>query len=273
MVKEKKMRVFISSDMEGTAGVVHWQETEQEHPNQYQPFSVQMSREVAAACQGAIDAGAQDVVVKDAHDSARNIIFDMLPESVRMIRGWTGDMHSMMSGIQHGKFDAALMTGYHTGVAQTGSPLSHTMNLQNSMVKLNGEPASEFVLNAYMDGYYKVPVAFLSGDQEICEQAKRMIPGIETVATKEGIGGAVLSIHPALAVKRIRAGVQKVLSGDLRSCLVVMPEHFQMEITYRKHQDAYTRANYPGAVLKDGNTVSFEADDYMEIMRFMNFCL
>ena len=96
MVKEKEMRVFISSDMEGTAGVVHWQETEQEHPNQYQPFSVQMSREVAAACQGAIDAGAQDVVVKDAHDSARNIIFDMLPESVQMIRGWTGDMHSMM---------------------------------------------------------------------------------------------------------------------------------------------------------------------------------
>ena len=54
------------------------------------------------------------------------------------------------------------------------------------MVKLNGEPASEFVLNAYMAGYYKVPVAFLSGDQEICEQAKRMIPGIETVATPGG---------------------------------------------------------------------------------------
>ncbi|MBQ7916570.1 MAG: M55 family metallopeptidase [Firmicutes bacterium] len=266
------MKVFISSDMEGTAGIVNWWETEMEHPDQYNAFAVQMSKEVAAACQGALDAGADEVVVKDAHDSARNIDFNLLPESVKMLRGWTGDMHSMMSGIQQG-MDAVMMTGYHSGVGQPENPLSHTMNTKNTMVKINGEPVSEFVLNAYMAGYYQIPVVFVSGDQGICDKAKELIPEITTVAVKEGIGAAVLSIHPALAVKKIREGVQKALSGDLSQCQVQMPEYFEMEITLREHALAHSRANYPGAVLKDSRTVAFESHDYMEIMRFMHFCL
>lgn len=182
-------------------------------------------------------------------------------------------MHSMMSGIQYMDFDAVMMTGYHSAVAQPESPLSHTMNLQNTMVKLNGQVASEFMLNAYVAGYYKIPVVFVSGDQGICEAAREMIPGITTVAVKVGIGGAVLSIHPALAVKKIQAGAKKALSGDLSLCQVKMPEHFKMEITLRRHTDAFSRGNYPGARKEGSNTIVFESDDYMEVMRFMNFCL
>lgn len=267
------MRVFISSDIEGTAGVVHWWETEKEHPDQYAVFADQMSREVAAACQGAMEAGAEEVIVKDAHDSARNIDFRMLPEEVKLLRGWSGDMHSMMSGIQTGHFDAALMTGYHSGVGQPGNPLSHTMNLQNEMVRINNEPVSEFVINAYMAGYYHVPVVFVCGDQGICDAASKLIPQITAVPVKEGIGGAVLSIHPQLAVRRIREGVRRALEGDLDRCMVPMPESFLMEITFRKHQDAFTRANYPGAKRIGSNTVAYESRDYLEIMRFMNFVL
>lgn len=267
------MRIFISADIEGTAGVVHWWETEKEHPDQYAEFADQMSREVAAACQGAIEAGAEEVIVKDAHDSARNIHFRLLPEQVKMLRGWSSDMHSMMSGIQNGHYDAAMMTGYHSGVGQPGNPLSHTMNLQNEMVRINGEPASEFMINAYMAGYYQVPVVFVCGDQGICDAARRLIPEITAVPVKEGVGGAVLSIHPQLAVKKIREGVRQALQSDPSRCRVVMPVSFKMEISFRKHQDAYGRANYPGARLAGSNTVIYEADDYLEIMRFMNFVL
>ena len=267
------MRILISSDMEGTAGIVHWWETEKEHPDQYKDFAEQMSREVAAACRGALAGGAEEVVVKDAHDSARNIDFRLLPEQAKLLRGWAGDMHSMMSGIQYGKWDGVIMTGYHSAAGQPGNPLSHTMNLQNYKVRLNGKPASEFLLNAYMASYYGVPVVMITGDQGICDMAKSYIPRITTVPVKQGLGGAVLSLHPGLAVRKIEEAAKEALSEDPSRCLLPMPERFVIEIGLRKHADASSRANYPGARLTEADTLVFESEDYMEVMRFMHFCL
>ena len=73
------MKVFLSADMEGTCGIVHWNETDRATPMDYAPLQKQMTREVAAACRGALAAGAEEVMVKDAHDSARNIDPTALP--------------------------------------------------------------------------------------------------------------------------------------------------------------------------------------------------
>ena len=81
-------KLFISADIEGTAGIVNWNETERSVPHDYDYFANQMTREVAAACEGAHDAGVEEIVVKDAHDSARNINPAKLPEYTRVYRGW-----------------------------------------------------------------------------------------------------------------------------------------------------------------------------------------
>lgn len=91
-------RIFLSADIEGTCGIAHWDETELGKPD-YEPFRRQMTREVAAACEGAFAAGCEDLLIKDAHDSARNLIPAELPERVSIFRGWGSDIHSMMSGI------------------------------------------------------------------------------------------------------------------------------------------------------------------------------
>ena len=92
-----KMKIYLSADMEGTAGIIDWNETTAGHP-QYAYFQQQMTREVAAACEGAIAAGATEILVKDAHDSARNIIPDQLPEQTRLFRGWDSTPAMMMAG-------------------------------------------------------------------------------------------------------------------------------------------------------------------------------
>ena len=43
-------KLFISADIEGTAGIVNWNETERSVPHDYDYFANQMTREVAAAC-------------------------------------------------------------------------------------------------------------------------------------------------------------------------------------------------------------------------------
>lgn len=181
------MNLFISSDIEGTCGIAAWSETEPGRPDgDYAYFKQQMSREVAAACRGALAAGGERILVKDAHDSARNIDPSVLPEEVQINRGWAGDVYSMMSGIQHGDWDAAVFTGYHAAACCDGNPLSHTMNTSVDYVEINGVRASEFTLNAYMAGYHGVPVCFVSGDAALCDSARRMIPDIATVPVNKG---------------------------------------------------------------------------------------
>lgn len=268
----QNMKVFMSCDIEGTTGIATWDETEKTSPS-YAYFAGQMTKEAAAACRGAEEAGAEKILVKDAHDTARNIIPSELPEIAWIHRGWSGDMLSMMSGIQTEKFDAALMTGYHSCASSDGNPLSHTICGNYDYVKINGALASEFLINAYIAGYYKVPVCFLSGDQALCKSAEELIPSVTTVATTIGMGGAAISMHPAVAVRKIENGVKKALTGDFRSCQVPMPEHFHIETCFKEPIRAFSGSNYPGAVLEGTKIVHYESDDYMEILRFINFAM
>lgn len=270
------MNVFISADIEGTCGIVHWNETERSTPQDYSPFQKQMTREVAAACAGAISAGADHIFVKDAHDSARNIDPAALPECARIMRGWTGDPLSMMSGLDQGKYAAAFFTGYHAWASSGGNPLSHTMNLRNEYVLLNGTRMSEFMMNAYTAIYYGVPVAFLTGDKALCDHASALIPGIVTVPVNEGRGGAVVSLHPDVAVEEIRAGAQKALENvkrDPGSCLPILPQWFDMTVRFRDHKIAYSKSFYPRARLEDEKNVCFSSGDWFEMLRFTHFVL
>ncbi len=266
------MDVFISADIEGTCGIAAWPETERSTPRDYVPFQKQMTREVRAACDGAIAAGAEHIFVKDAHDSARNLDPAALPECARIMRGWTGDPLSMMSGLDCGDYGAVLFTGYHAWASCAGNPLSHTMNLQNEFVTLNGVRMSEFMMNAYTAGYYGVPVAFLSGDRALCDFAREFIPGITTVAVNEGRGAAVVSIHPDAAVKAIKDGAKKAVK-NAKACTVPMPDRFDMTVRFKEHAKAYSKSFYPGAALEDEKNVCFSSDDWFEMLRFCHFVL
>lgn len=269
------MNLFISSDIEGTCGIAAWSETEPGRPDgDYAYFKQQMSREVAAACRGALAAGGERILVKDAHDSTRNIDPSVLPEEVQINRGWAGDVYSMMSGIQHGDWDAAVFTGYHAAACCDGNPLSHTMNTSVDYVEINGVRASEFTLNAYMAGYHGVPVCFVSGDAALCDSARRMIPDIATVPVNKGDGNSATSLHPALAVKRIEETLRAQLeSGAYRTCIVPMPPKFEIIIRYKEHRAAYRCSFYPGVEQVDEKTLRFTCVDYMDAMCLFQFVL
>ena len=266
------MKVYLSADMEGTCGIAVWPETERSTPQDYSPLQKQMTREVAAACEGALAAGADEVLVKDAHDSARNLDPAALPRRIRMHRGWSGDPLSMMTGLDKDTFGAVFFTGYHAWASCPGNPLSHTMNLRNEYVLLNGTRMSEFMMNAYTAGYYKVPVALLTGDKELCDFAREFIPAITTVPVNEGVGGGVFSLHPNEAVERIRAAAEQAVRRAA-DCQVPLPAYFETVVRFKEHTTAYSKSFYPGAALEDGKSVCFESDDWFEVLRFYHFVL
>src|SRR5690554_4898751 len=139
------MKVFISADIEGVNSICSWDETEAGH-YRYNEFKKQMAEEVSAACHAAKAAGATEVFVKDAHDSAMNLSIKDLPDFVKLHRGWEGDICSMMAGMDE-TFDACIFIGYHSPSRSDKNPLSHTMNTKIQHVKINGVIASEFDIN------------------------------------------------------------------------------------------------------------------------------
>lgn len=264
-------KIFLSADIEGTCGIIHWDETEKANPD-YASYARQMTREVAAACEGALVGGADEVLVKDAHDSARNIDAEKLPRKTRLLRGWAQDLCSMMAGLT-GEFGGAMFTGYHSAAGIDGNPLSHTMNTKNVWVKINGELASELHINALFATTLGVPILMVAGDKALCDWITSVNPNVLTVPVKEGIGRASLSIHPDEAVDQIRATAEKAMALDPAKCMFPLPERFTAEICFREHASARSARLYPGVVQTDARTIRFESDDYVEVLRFFYFCL
>jgi D-amino peptidase len=265
------MKIYISADIEGVTGVTHWDETELGKSDSAQ-FREQMTAEVTAACEGALEAGASEIWVKDAHDSARNILASRLPKEVKLIRGWSGHPFMMVQELDS-SFQAAFLIGYHSRAGAGTSPLAHTMTGMVARLTINGQLSSEFLISAYAAGSVGVPVALVSGDKGLCDEIGGFNPYIATVAVKEGIGNSTVSLHPEVALAQIRAAATNAIRSDLSRCQVKLPEHFSVEVQYRRAFDAYHNAFFPGAVLKDAITVGFESDSYYEVMRFFLFAI
>lgn len=265
------MKVYISADIEGITGIGHWNETDKGFPNDYSRFQKQMTAEVATAADAAIQAGATQIYIKDAHGSGRNLILEDLPEMVSVIRGWAGHPLSMVQELDD-SFDAIMYIGYHSRAGQNTNTLAHTMSSSRiARMTLNGNDMSEFYLHALAASYYGVPSVFLSGDKGLCDEVQKHNSSIVTVATIRGEGSSVITQHPEVSIKMIHQGVGKALSGSLTKGLLEIPEQLEYSIEFKKHQEAYRASFYPGASLLDPLTVGFQTDDYYEIMRFNLF--
>lgn len=258
------MKVFISADIEGTAGIAHWDEAGRTHPD-WAEFRALMTEEVLAACAGARAAGATEIVIKDAHDSGRNLIVERMPEDARIIRGWSGHPDAMMFGLDE-SFAAALYTGYHAKAGSAANPLAHTSNLRISRLLLNGEVASEFTMNALCAATYGVASVFLSGDAEICADARAMVPGLVTVETLAGKGPSTNSLAPSRARRLIAEGVERALKG--RRARPPRPEGpYELVIEFNNPTGAYRAAWYPGARAHGPRAVAFAHAEFREILR------
>lgn len=264
------MKIFISADIEGTAGITAWDEATKSNSPEHLEAREQMTKEVVAACEGAVAAGAREILIKDAHGTGRNIIASRLPKECSLIRGWSGHPFCMVEGLDE-SFNAAMMIGYHSRAGSDANPLSHTFRGIFAEIILNGKPASEFLVHSYVAAMKNVPVVFVSGDEGLSSDVKSFNEKIRTVAVSRGIGASTCSIHPALAVERIRSSAEVALKQDLSQLKIPLPERFELKIRFKDHMAAYRATFYPGVEKIDAYNVSFSTRDYFEVMRALLF--
>ena len=179
----------------------------------------------------------------------------------------------MMFGLDE-TFDGVVFTGYHSAAQMPGNPLSHTMNTQNNFVKVNGMLAPELMLNSLVASSLGVPVYCVCGDRGLCEWMNEINPNIATVPINEGTGAGALTLHPDVAVRRIRETVSAAIATKKKEdCMFPMSDKYHLEINFKEHFKAYEGGFYPGAKQTGSRTIEFECTDWLDAMRFLHFVL
>jgi D-amino peptidase len=205
------VKVFLSTDMEGTAGVVDWEQCIGDGPQAVAGRKLLLD-EVNAAIEGALAGGATEIVVNDSHATMRNFPPGELAGAASYISGSHKPLY-MMQGLDS-SFDAVLFISYHGSV---GAPagLSHTYNPRAVVeARLDGAVTGEAGINALVAAHYGVPVVLVTGDRVACEETAALIPGVHSAVVKESVSRlAAHSLHPSRACALIRETAEKAVAG------------------------------------------------------------
>jgi len=207
------VKVYISVDIEGITGLVSWSQCSRPDGNSYDyPFARRMmTHDLNAAIRGARAAGAKEIVIKDSHGNSKNLLIDELEPGVQLVSGHGAGTDGMMQGIDD-SFDAAMLVGYHAKAGTGGGIMEHTISGGVHRMFVNGREAGEIGLSVGVAGRYSVPVVFCSSDQAGCDEIADLVPGIETVAVKEGYGRYMGKLrHPSETGPEIESAVKKAL--------------------------------------------------------------
>lgn len=262
------MRVYLSVDMEGVAGVVHEDQTNPIDPRcagEYGRFRRLMTAEANAAVEGALAAGATRVMVNDSHWEMRNLLAEALHPAAELVSGSTKP-RSMLEGIDTG-FDAACFIGYHARAGTPHAILDHTYTDRIFRVRINGTEVGELGLNAALAGRFAVPVAAVSGDQALAaETAELLGAGTRTIVVKHAVARhGARSAAPTEACRLISEGVAAGLRTLPAPWTVSSPATIEVEFCSTHHADMAELV--PGSARVGGRTVRVSHADYAEAFR------
>ena len=239
------MKVWMSLDMEGVAGIVDWDQCRPGSPS-YALGCELLQAEVNAAVEGAVAGGATEVVLNDSHSRMANLDPRLVAGEARYLSGRHKPLY-MMQGLDE-TVDAVFFVGYHGSISGEPSTLSHTYNPEVfSGARLNGRDVGESGINALVADHYGVPIAFVSGDEVTWDETEPFARGAVNVVTKHSITRAsALNLHPTESCRLIRAGaeeaVRRVAAGTVATPGIERPVVLDLEMQTADMADVATWA-------------------------------
>lgn len=264
------MKAFIAVDLEGVSGVLHEWETDP-GARGYPRARAAMLADLLATLDGCHAAGADEIVVCDAHNDGGNLDPDAMPAGVTLMSG-SPTPGSMMEGIGPG-FDAALFVGYHARAGTPGAVLEHTWTYRVFGVSVGGVELGEFGLGAMLAGHYGVPAAYVSGDDKTAAEACALVPGITATVVKQGVmRTSAALVPPDVARARIRADVEAAL-GKASGIAPLEWSGDPLVLTFTRVPFCDAASAYPGARRFDGRTLEIRGDDFVTLYRGFLACI
>jgi D-amino peptidase len=252
------MKVYMSVDLEGVAGVIDRSQGALDGGRDFELGRLLMTEETNAAIQGALDAGADEIVINDSHGPMRALLPLQLHPKATLIQGRI--KHRFMVEGLDDSFDAVFMVGYHAPAGVRDGVLNHAFHPYE--LRYNGQVWSEIGLTASIAGHYGVPVALVTGDDAAIRDAEALLPPHVGVSVKRGIsrlGGE--SVHPEVARERIRDGARQAIErlAEFKPLKVTTPVEIEMDLYHSPQADI--TALIPTVERVGDRTVRFESPD------------
>ncbi len=222
-------RIFIVTDVEGVGGVNNADEQLLPGQRRFEESRRLLAGEANAAVEGALAAGASEIVIWDGHDGSRTLSIDLIHPQARLIQGKPTPANYYLS---ERAYDGVIFIGQH---AMSGAPnalLAHSQSFQIKRITINGKPVGEIGQMAAIAGHFGIPVIMLAGDQAACDEIREFQPKAVTVAVKRLIGrGSSLSLSHEEAKRRIQAAAREAVSriGEFQPWKIPGPVEMKFE--------------------------------------------
>jgi D-amino peptidase len=260
------MKIYISSDMEGTAGVVDWTQCLHGNP-EYGYYRDLLQNEINASIEGALAAGATEFLVNDSHSSMQNLKPATLAGKARYLSGKHKPMY-MMQGLDS-SFDAIFFVSYHGSMSSEGSVLSHTYNPRAiADIKLNGKIVSEAGLNSLVAQHYGVPIVLVTGDETTRIETELWSPDVRSAVVKESVSRlAANSMHPVEACELIKSKAKDAVTNlaSIRKPDIKLPA--TIEISFHNGDFAEQATWIPGTTRTGAKTVELTDTDPLALFK------
>jgi D-amino peptidase len=262
------VKIYISADIEGVAGVVAAQHGQPGNP-EYERARRLMTEEANAAIDGAFAGGATEVVVNDSHGPMINLLPELLDDRAELILGKPKPVN-MFAGLD-GDFTGVMCVGYHAGAGRHGV-LSHTTNgFAFRAIRLNGIDCAEATIYGAYAGSLGVPVILLTGDDVLAAECGPLFPGAECAVVKHALGHrAARALSPARSRDLIREAAERAVrtAADVAPFVVEAP--YRLEIDLNNPALADLAATIPVARRLSPVTVAFEPETVEAALGWMN---
>ncbi|CAM3717236.1 M55 family metallopeptidase [Mesobacillus zeae] len=261
------MKLYISADMEGITGLADHTHVDSAKQN-YERGRLIMTNEVNSVVTSGFEHGCTEILVNDSHSQMNNLLVELLHPETQLITGGVKPF-SMVEGLDE-TFGGVIFVGYHARASMKGV-MSHSMIFGVRNMFINDVAIGELGFNAYVAGYYGVPVLMVAGDDQAAKEAGSLIPGVLTVPVKETITrSAVKSLTPAKASELIREKTALALQNIGKAEPLSPPNQPVLKIEFANYGQAEWAALMPGTELEEGTTiVRFHAKDILEAYKAM----
>jgi len=265
------MRLYISADIEGIAGVVS-RDNLQPGRFEYESARDWMTQAVVSACEEAHALGAEEIVVSDSHGNGQNIRYDRMPPYTQLVRSWPRPL-GMMQGIEVGTYDGALLIGYHAGSTNPRGTLSHTISGEFFQeVRIDGKALSEAMLSAAIAAHFGVPVLLVAGDDVVVEESIAALGDVATACVKFSHGWlSARNLSPAHADLALRQGVKDAVDRIGRTRPRPSTAPLVLEIRLRTRFMAEWLGHLDSIEQLDAYTIRFRSPDIVGVSRFLMF--
>ena len=263
------VRVYLSVDMEGVAGISHMKPTTRGDVG-YDGAAELMLGEANAAIEGAFAGGATAVTLNDSHGQMYNLPPEALDPRARHVTGTKP--YSMVEAARDAQFDVALFVGYHARAGDPRGVIGHTYNMRMVRVEVNDRPVTEAVMNGLYLGALGIPVALVSGDDALAAELADWLPWAELVVVKRAVGfQSADSVHPSASRALIRdaclRAVERAAGAGSSLRPLVLDPPLRLRIDFVHSGQADMAAVIPDFARDGDRGVVYSASDGIELFR------